>query len=138
MGRYDDPHVRFLRRETYLDDKTVPVETFWEKLIGGAEVKTSQPSPQAFLKEFEEAKQVGDEVISVVISTELSGTYQGAMVARSMAGYEPVYIVDGKARRRKCGAKGACDACLPPARGGQADGGAEMPRSWRSCAIMCI
>lgn len=82
--------------ETYLDDKTVPVETFWEKLIGGAEVKTSQPSPQAFLKEFEEAKQVGDEVICVVISTELSGTYQGAMVARSMAGYEPVYIVDGK------------------------------------------
>lgn len=80
----------------YPDDKTTPMEVFWKMLINGTDIKTSQPSPETFLKAFEAAKQAGDEVVCILISSKLSGTYQGAVLARSMADYEPIYIIDSQ------------------------------------------
>lgn len=93
--------------ETYLDDKSVPVEFFWEKLLNDVPVKTSQPTPDAFLSAFEEAKQAGDEVICIVISSALSGTYQSALSYCKMAEYEPIYIVDAD-----CAAAAAAEKML--------------------------
>ena len=57
---------------------------------------TSQPSPEQFLTEFEQAKQAGDEVVCITLSGELSGTLQSAMIAREEVGYAPIHIVDSR------------------------------------------
>ena len=36
-------------------------------------IQTSQPSPQAFLELFEQAKKNGDEVVAILLSSALSG-----------------------------------------------------------------
>lgn len=56
--------------------------------------KTSQPSPQDFVEVFEEVKQAGDELICFLVSSTLSGTYQGANIAKNMVDYDGIYIVD--------------------------------------------
>lgn len=82
--------------DTWLDDRTRPMDMFWDLLIGGADIKTSQPSPDAFVQVFEQAKEAGDAVICILISSKLSGTYQGAMLAKSMVDYDNIYIIDAK------------------------------------------
>ncbi len=57
---------------------------------------TAQPSLQDFLDIFEEVKQSGDELIYFALSSALSGTYQAACLAREMAEYDGVYIIDTK------------------------------------------
>lgn len=84
--------------KTYMDDKTIPMETFWEMLFQGISVKTSQPSPDAFIHAFEAAKKAGEAAICIVISSALSGTFQCALMARQMVGYEHIHVIDaGKA-----------------------------------------
>lgn len=56
--------------------------------------KTSQPSPQSFLDFFQEAKEKGDSLICILLSSELSGTFQSAQLAKTMVGYENIYIID--------------------------------------------
>ena len=59
-------------------------------------IKTSLPSPECFVKIFEEAKNKKEEVVCILISSGFSGTYQGAMLAKSMVDYEGIYIIDSK------------------------------------------
>ena len=81
--------------EEYFDGVNLDRNEFYEKLTGSQVFpKTSQPSPQAFLEMFEEAKETGDEVIAVLLSSKISGTYQNALLAKSMADYEKIYVVD--------------------------------------------
>lgn len=56
--------------------------------------KTSQPAPQDFVEIFEEVKEAGDELICFILSSALSGTYQGANIAKEMVEYDGIYIVD--------------------------------------------
>ncbi len=56
--------------------------------------RTSQPSPQAFIDIFEQAKQSGDQLIYLCLSSRLSGTYQGALIAKEMVDYDNIYIID--------------------------------------------
>ena len=56
--------------------------------------KTSQPSPQTFLELFKGAKESGDSVIYSTRSSALSGTYQSALLAKNMADYDQIYLID--------------------------------------------
>lgn len=56
--------------------------------------KTSQPSPEAFARVFQEAKECGDSVVAILISGGLSGTVQSAQIARDMVGHDDVHIID--------------------------------------------
>lgn len=56
--------------------------------------RTSQPSPQAFIEIFEQAKNDGDQLIYLCLSSRLSGTYQGALIAKEMVDYDNIYIID--------------------------------------------
>lgn len=70
-------------------------DEFYKLLISSQEFpKTSQPSPDAFAAEFEKIQAAGDEVICLTLSSALSGTYQSAMIAKSMVDYEGIYVVD--------------------------------------------
>jgi len=70
-------------------------DTFYEIMEASGEFpKTSQPSPQDFLTIFKEAKEQKDAVICITLSSSLSGTCQSAMLAKTMADYGEIYIVD--------------------------------------------
>ena len=68
-------------------------EEFWKSLLSGETGKTSQPSPDAFLAEFEAAQKAGED-LCIVVSSALSGTMQSAMIAASMLESARIHIVD--------------------------------------------
>ncbi len=69
----------------YNDRIDLTVEELYRKMIDEKKMlKTSQPSPNDFLKVFEDVKEKGDEALCLILSAELSGTYQSAMIAKEM------------------------------------------------------
>ena len=84
--------VHFGEQE-YIDGVTIDHKTFYEKLVEIDELPTtSQATPNAFLKEFEEAKEAGEATVVITLSSRLSGTYQSALIAAGE--YDNVYLVD--------------------------------------------
>ena len=80
---------------SFLDGKTLSHEVFYKLLQEGKEnPSTSQPTPAAFLRYFEEAKAAGDQVVAILLSGALSGTIQSAQIAKEMCEYAPIHIVD--------------------------------------------
>lgn len=80
---------------TYLDGVDLDRNDFYRILEqSGTFPKTSQPSPQEFLDIFETVKENGDELICILLSSELSGTFQSAVLAKDMADYDKIYLVD--------------------------------------------
>lgn len=80
-------------QEEYIDGVTIDHKAFYEKLIEtDVHPSTSQASPAAFAAEFEEAKEAGEAMVVITLSSKLSGTYQSAMIAAQ--DYENIYIVD--------------------------------------------
>lgn len=68
--------------EHYIDGVTIDHAAFYQKLETCSDLpKTSQPSPDAFMRVYEEAKQAGDTLLVLCVSSRLSGTYQSAMIA---------------------------------------------------------
>lgn len=81
--------------QDYQDGQNLTADRFYELLTSTEEFpKTSQPSPETFLKCFEKAKEAGDEVLCFTISSALSGTYQSAVIAKEMADYDGIYVID--------------------------------------------
>lgn len=79
--------------EEYIDGVTIDHKTFYEKLIESDVLPTtSQATPNAFMKEFDKAKEAGDSAVVITLSSKFSGTYQSATIAA--ADYENIYIVD--------------------------------------------
>lgn len=81
--------------DTYRDGETLDQQGFYELLRSRPEFpKTSQPSPADFEVYFEEARRAGDELVAVLLSSSLSGTFQGAQIAKAMVDYDDIYLVD--------------------------------------------
>ncbi len=57
---------------------------FYEALRGGKVATTSQVSTEEYLKEFRRLIAMGEEVLALVFSSGLSGTYQAANLAREI------------------------------------------------------
>lgn len=80
---------------SYRDGIDITANVFYEMLTNSEEFpKTAQPSPQDYLDYFEEAKENGDSIVYLCLSSALSGTYQSATLAKNMAEYDEIYIVD--------------------------------------------
>ena len=79
--------------EEYIDGVTIDHKTFYEKLIESDVLPTtSQATPDAFMKEFEKAKEANEAAVVITLASKFSGTYQSAMIAA--ADYENIYVVD--------------------------------------------
>lgn len=79
--------------EEFIDGVTIDHKTFYEKLIESDILPTtSQAVPEDFAKEFEKAKNAGEEALVITLSSKLSGTYQSAIIAAEE--YDNIYIVD--------------------------------------------
>lgn len=83
--------------KTYLDGVDLDRDLFYQLLTESETFpKTAQPSPQMFLDIFMDAKEKGDDVICILLSSELSGTYQSACLAKDMAEYDNIHIIDSR------------------------------------------
>lgn len=85
--------------ETYVDGIDITSADFYEKLAAASQLPTtSQPSPADFLDVYKQtAAEPGDEIISIHISSALSGTYQSAVLAKQLLEDQiPVHIVDSR------------------------------------------
>ena len=79
----------------YLDGINITTEEFYNKLENANTLpQTSQPSPEDFLKRFEDAKNKGEDIVVITLSSALSGTYQSATLAKTICEYDNIYIID--------------------------------------------
>lgn len=81
----------------YLDGVDITPEQFYEKLAGADRLPTtSQVNPDVFTVAFEKHLAAGDEVLGIFLSSELSGTFQSAAIARDMTDPKRVRVVDSR------------------------------------------
>lgn len=66
--------------ETFYEDITLTQDSFYERLSDGADVITSQPSPDSILNLWDEVLKEYDEIVHIPMSSGLSGSCQSAMM----------------------------------------------------------
>ena len=102
--------------EEYLDGITINHKQFYEKLIESDILPTtSQAPPIAFAEVFEQVAAAGDTAVVITIASQLSGTFQSALVAAQ--DYEgTIFVVDS--RTAAIGSGILAELALNLARGG--------------------
>ena len=81
--------------QDFSDGITITKEDFYKRLVEEKKFpKTSQPSPEVFIHLFEQAQKREETVLVLLIAKALSGSYQNALLAKEIVGYESVYIMD--------------------------------------------
>ena len=81
----------------YRDGVDITTTEFYNMLEKAEQLPTtSQLNPAQYEEMFNTAKEAGDEMICLVLSSGLSGTYQSALIAKDMVDYDGIYVVDTK------------------------------------------
>ena len=79
--------------EEYIDGITITHEEFYNKLIESDVLPTtSQATPAAFEKVFQEVAAAGNSAVVITLASQLSGTCQSARIAAE--DYDNIYVVD--------------------------------------------
>lgn len=76
LGVYLLPMPFIVDGTEYFEGVTCTYEHFFEMLEAGAEVSTSQPSPESLTAMWEEALATHDSVVHIPMSSALSGSLQ--------------------------------------------------------------
>src|SRR6185437_13034404 len=83
--------------ETFRDRIELKPEEFYRRLRSARELPTtSQPTPADFVRVLRDARAEADEVVGVLLSGSLSGTYGSAQAAVRAAGISGVHLVDSR------------------------------------------
>jgi DegV family protein with EDD domain len=114
------PLTVFFGKESFRDRVDISTDEFYRRLSQeNTFPTTTQPSPVAFAEAYRPILAAGDDILVIVISGKLSGTYQSAVNAVSMVGGEGhIYVIDSRntamglgllviAAAEKAGEKGA-------------------------------
>ncbi len=81
--------------QSFRDRVELRPEEFYRRLRASKELPTtSQPTPADFTRVFRDALQEADDVVGVLLSSGLSGTFQSGQAARRGKGLERVHLVD--------------------------------------------
>ena len=91
--------IRF-GEESFVDRRDLSPTQFWAKVAGSPVLpETAAPSPGAFEAAFRTLASDGaDGIVCVTLSSELSATYQAAVLgAKAVEGVVPVRVVDSRA-----------------------------------------
>lgn len=80
LGIYVLPMPFMINEKTYYEDIDLTQEQFYEKLAAGADICTSQPSPESVMKLWDKLLQDYDEIVHIPMSSGLSGSCQSAMM----------------------------------------------------------
>ena len=88
--------VRF-GEEEFVDGVTMTPAEFYNKLEESQQLpQTAQINPDVFEKVFGAAREQGDTLVGIFLSSDLSGTFQSARVAQQMLGEEGIVLVDSR------------------------------------------
>lgn len=91
------PMPFMIMEQTYFEDITLTQDEFYEKLKGGSDISTSQPSPDAVMNHWRELLKEHDEVVHIPMSSGLSGSCQSAlMLAREPEFEGKVHVVNNQ------------------------------------------
>jgi len=97
------------------EDVDLTHDIFYEKLVNGSEISTSQPAPAEILQLWDELLEEYDEIVHIPMSSSLSGSYQTAMM---LAGdYDGKIRVVNNQRISVTQRRSALDAAMLAARG---------------------
>jgi uncharacterized protein len=82
---------------SFRDRVELKPEDFYRRLRGSGELPTtSQPTPAAFIQAFRDARQEADEVVAVLLGSNLSGTFGSAQAAIRVGEMQGVHLVDSR------------------------------------------
>ena len=90
-------YVRF-GDQVYRDRVDISEDEFYQRLLHDPiHPSTTQPSPQDFFEVYHKLSKEADGVISIHVSSKLSGTYNSALQGKEMVGGEcPVEVIDSR------------------------------------------
>lgn len=81
--------------EVFFEQESLTQEQFYEELVAGKNIMTTQPSPGQVMGIWDEALKEYDEIVYIPMSSGLSGSYQtAAMLAEDYEG--KVYVVNNQ------------------------------------------
>lgn len=80
LGIYVLPMPFMINEKTYFEDINLTQEQFYELLTDGADISTSQPSPESVMNLWNELLKEYDEIVHIPMSSGLSGSCQSAMM----------------------------------------------------------
>ena len=89
------PLIIHFGEEELIDGVTINKEQFYRRLVESEQLPfTSQASPVAFQKVYEEVTQAGDSAVVITLASKLSGTYQSACITAE--DFDNIYVVDSQ------------------------------------------
>ncbi len=80
LGIYVLPMPFMINEQTYFEDIDLTQEEFYKRLESGANIGTSQPSPESVMNLWNELLKDYDEIVHIPMSSGLSGSCQSAMM----------------------------------------------------------
>ncbi len=90
-------YVTFEDGTVVRDGVDIDGDTFYARMQSCKKLPTtSQPSPEDFIAAFQDAKKAGDEVVAILVSAKLSGTYQSAQIAADITDFSHLHLVDSE------------------------------------------
>lgn len=97
LGISTIPLAVYIDGREYKDDFLHSKERFYRLAKLSKDLpKTSQPSPYVYECALKKARDNGDSVVIITVSSALSGSYQSAVLARDLLGYKDCYVIDSK------------------------------------------
>ena len=97
LGVFVLPMPFMINGQTFFEDIDLNQAEFYEKLATGADISTSQPSPEAVMNLWDEVLKEYDEIVHIPMSSGLSGSCQTAMMMADEDQYKgKVFVVDSQ------------------------------------------
>lgn len=87
------PLTVFFGEEALLDGVDIDPNSFYERLVSSSDLpRTSQPSAEMFRQVYERLGEETNEIVSIHLSSKLSGTLNSASVARDQVAHGGLHI----------------------------------------------
>lgn len=81
--------------ESYLDGVDLSNQEFYARLREAETLPTTaQVNPEEFISRFQAHMAAGDQVVGIFLASQLSGTCQSALIARSIVDEDNIFVVD--------------------------------------------
>lgn len=88
----------FFGSDYFLDGIDLTKEEFFQRMAASKELPTtSQPTPNEFAEAYRPLVEEGADIVSIHISSHMSGTVQSAQLAKTMLNYDGLEVIDSQA-----------------------------------------
>lgn len=90
--------------DSFRDGVDITPQQFLQRLVESDTLPTtSQPSTPTFTATFQQARDAGEDVVCITISSELSGTFNSARLAAEQVGGDRVHVIDSRGTTMQLG-----------------------------------